>query len=289
MMIEYVTQRLQHTALLPEFQHALQRMAAYDQSYAATSHWGSIIPAIQCVLGGAPEVIAPFAAAWSLMYAATIRLDHQQDGDPVDHPLPTVDRPSAQYNLIFGYYVFATGLLDLLSSDLIPAQRILHLRRFWTDTMLRMAGGQQQDLTTHPTDCVETPLNHYQQLAQAKTGAAYALAFGGTAILLNDDLRLIEALTVVGELYGTLIQYSDDLLDAAAQPNLTLTLPDALILARPAHVSDHTGHTPTAFGAYLYRTYYEQAALILAELQPAVQEGMLGLFRQTFDRHRVEA
>jgi hypothetical protein len=282
-----VRARLAGVALLPELERMLQRLVVYDQERAAASHWGAIVPAIQCILGGAPEVIAPFAAAWSLMYAATIRLDQLQDGDPIDDPLP-VHRLSDQYNLVFSYYVFGTSLLDLLPGESIPAQRILRLRQFWNDTMLRMAGGQQRDLTTHPTDCAETPLDHYQQLAQAKTGAAYALAFGGTAILLSDDSRLIEALTVIGEMYGTLIQYSDDLLDAAAQPNPTLTLPEALCLAHPGHVSDQTGHTPVAFGAYLYRIYYEQAALMLAELQPDTRAGILDLFAQTFTSQPAE-
>lgn len=154
--------------------------------------------------------------------------------------------------------------------------------------MLRMAGGQQRDLAMSNADGMDAPLDHYQQLAQAKTGAAYALAFGGTAILLSDDPRLIESLTVIGELYGTLIQYSDDLLDAAAQPNPTPTLPEALSLARPAHVSGQMGYTPASFGAYLYRIYYQQAALLLAGLQSDMQAGILGLFAQTFDPHPAE-
>ncbi len=281
LVLESINYRLQHVALLPELQGALEHMAAYDQHRATASVWGRVIPTLQQILGGEPESIAPFAAAWLLMYAATVRLDHLQDGDPVDDPLP-VNRPSAQYNLVLSYYVLATGLLDMLSPESIPAQRILRLRQFWTDMMLRMAGGQQRDLIAHNTSCSDAPLDYYQQLAQAKTGAAFALAFGGTAILLSDDNRLVETLTVIGELYGTLLQYSDDLLDAAAQPNQTLTLPDALGLARPANVSDQTGHTPTAFGAYLYSVYYDQAARVLVGLPANVQTGILDMFAQTF-------
>ena len=57
-----------------------------------------------------------------------------------------------------------------------------------------MAGGQQRDLTTCNADCADSPLDYYGQLAQAKTGATFALAFGGAAILLSDDDRVIEAL-----------------------------------------------------------------------------------------------
>jgi geranylgeranyl pyrophosphate synthase len=94
----------------------------------------------------------------------------------------------------------------LLSPDHIPANRILRLRELWTETMLRMASGQQRDLTASGDAC-DSPLDTYQQLAQAKTGATFALAFGGTAILLTDETRTIDALILIGEIYGTLLQY----------------------------------------------------------------------------------
>lgn len=287
-MIEHITKRLQSIELLPEAERVLQGMAAYDSQRAAVSHWGRVIPAVQGLLGGAPDVIAPFAAAWTLMYAATIRLDHLQDGDPVDDPLPVID-PGAQYNLVFSYYVLATGLLDLLSPDAIPASRILRMRQLWTNSMLRMAGGQQRDLNVHTAGYVEAPLDHYQEIAHAKTGAAYALAFGGTASLLSDDPELVETLIAVGELYGALIQYGDDLSDAETQGNATLTLPTALDRSHPAHWLKQSGHTPAAFGAYLYRYYTDQAALRLAGLPANLRKGILDLFAQTFELQSVEA
>jgi Polyprenyl synthetase len=282
-LLEHVTQRLQHVALLPELQRALQQMVAYDEGRKGRNpQWGTVIPVLQHILGGTTEQIAPFAAAWSLMYAVIVRLDHLQDSDPVDDPLPTVDRPNAQYNLLFSYYVLATGVLDLLSPEQVPAHRILRLRRFWTDMLLRMASGQQRDLTAHGDDGVDSPLDDYQQLAQAKTGATFALAFGGTARLLTDDPQRIDTLTSIGEIYGTLLQYSDDLLDATAQPNPTLTLPAALMLAHPAHISDRTGHTPTAFGAYLYHSYRAQVVQLLTGFPADVQQSILDLFARTF-------
>src|SRR5258708_1113740 len=99
LFLESINYRLQHVALLPVLQGGLEHMAAYDHPRAAASHWGRVIPTLQHILGGEPESIAPFAAAWSLMYGATIRLDHLQDDDPVDDPLPA-NRPNAQYNLV---------------------------------------------------------------------------------------------------------------------------------------------------------------------------------------------
>jgi geranylgeranyl pyrophosphate synthase len=282
-VLDQVTQRLQQVVLLPELRRALQDMVAYDQGRLMRNpQWGMVIPTVQRVLGGAEEHVAPFAAAWSLMYAAIVRLDHLQDGDPAENALPTIDRPSAQYNLVFSYYVLGTSLLDMLSPDYVPVHRILRLRRFWTDMLLRMASGQQRDLTACEDDCESLSLDYYQQLAQAKTGATFALAFGGTALLLTDDTRTIDVLTLVGEIYGTLLQYSDDLHDATAQPNATVTLPKVLAMVRPAHVSELTGHTSIAFGAYLYHSYYEQVVRMLAELPAGVQQGILELFDKTF-------
>jgi hypothetical protein len=287
-MIEQVAQRIQHVALLSELRTALQQMVKSDEERVSRHpHWGAVIPSLQRLLCGTDVRLEAFAAAWSLMYAAIVRLDHLQDGDPVDDPLPTNEQPSAQYNLLFSYYILATGLLDLLSPDHIPASRILRLRTFWTDTMLRMASGQQRDLTVNGPAC-DSPLEYYQQLAQAKTGATFALAFGGTAILLTDDTQTIDTLTLVGEMYGSLLQYSDDLLDETTQPNPTLTLPQALTLVRPAHASDNV-HTPAGFGAYVYRAYHDKMIQALACLPVAVQQGILDLFDKAFGIHHNEA
>ena len=145
--------------------------------------------------------------------------------------------------------------------------------------MLCMASGQQRDLTTSLIS--RSPLESYQQLAQAKAGAMFALAFGGAALLLTDDTQMIDALTTVGEIYGTLLQCGDDLLDVA-QANSTLTLPKALTMVRPTHMSDQTKHTPEAFFSYLYCAYHEQVVRVLVGLPDTVRHGILDLFDRTF-------
>jgi hypothetical protein len=146
-----------------------------------------------------------------------------------------------------------------------------------------MAGGQQRDLVIHGCEYNDAPLEMYQQLAQAKTGAMFALAFGGTAMLLTDDIQIINILIAVGEIYGTLLQYSDDLRDVATQPNLTLTLPQALCLTQPFYKSTSTSHTPEAFWSYVYHAYYAQASQILSQLPTAMQQSILALFDRTFE------
>jgi hypothetical protein len=286
MLPAYVTQRLQAIGVLPELQRALEHMAAYDDGRIVRNRqWGTVIPTVQRILAGSAEAITPFTIAWNLMYAALIRLDHLQDGDPVDNPPPTVDRPSAQYNLLFGYYILAEGLLDLLSPDHIPIHRILRLRRMWTDAMLRMASGQQRDLICGDDQRASATLDDYQQLVQAKTGATFALAFGGTAALLTDSMEIIDALTLVGELYGTLLQYGDDLHDVE-QPNVTLTLPTMLHMVQPSHLSEATGHTRAAFWACVYDIYHQQVVETLKGLSDEIQQGILTLFAETFGQRQ---
>jgi hypothetical protein len=101
-------------------------------------------------------------------------------------------------------------------------------------------------------------------------------------------VQLIDILIVVGEIYGTLLQCSDDLLDRDSQPNTTLTLYRALVMAYPSHISDAAIHTPQAFGDHLYRAYREQVGQLLAHF-PDVQQGILNLFTVMFERHQDKA
>ena len=284
MLIGYVDQRLQNAGVLPELKFAFDQMAAYDQMKATKqSHWSLVIPTVRQLLGGNNTTIDPFVVAWLLMYAYLIRLDHLQDGDPTDDPLPTVNQPNAQYNLVFSYYVLADSILDELSPEQIPVIRILRLRRLWSDMMLQMASGQQRDLTASKATCQGNSLEYYEQIAQAKTGATFALAFGGTAMLLTDDMQLVDTLIVVGNIYGMLLQYSDDLLDSSEQNNATLTLPEALRIAHPTGVSKTTGHTPETFWSYMYANYYAHVQEVIKHLPVELQQGLLQMFEQTFD------
>ncbi|NOK61452.1 MAG: hypothetical protein GFH27_549311n141 [Chloroflexi bacterium AL-W] len=283
MLTKYVSQRLLNIGILPELKYAFDQMTTYDQMRAIKqSHWSLVIPTLRQLLDRNNTMIDPFVAAWLLMYAYLIRLDHLQDGDPAEDPLPTINQPNAQYNLVFSYYVLVDSILDELSPEQIPVVRILRLRRLWSDMMLQMASGQQRDLTASKSAYQGNSLEYYEQIAQAKTGATFALAFGGTALLLTDDMQLVETLTVVGNIYGMLSQYSDDLLDASEQSNATLTLPEALRMAHPNGISATTDHTPETFWSHVYANYYAHVQELVKHLPVEIQQGLLQMFEQTF-------
>lgn len=281
-----VADRLTTVPLLPELQHLLQQLIAADQHWSTNRwQWHWIIPAVQTALGEPTRVIAPFVAAWTLMYAAIVRLDHLQDADPTEDAVTLPDSTAARYNLLLAYYVLAASLLDDLELLAIPPQRIHRVQRLWSDLMLLTASGQQRDLTPL-AGMQDAELPAYQELARAKTGSTFALAFGGTATLLTDDPDIITACLAVGTLFGELVQYYDDVLDAARQPSTARTLPNHLDRAYP-ELATH-GKTPHAFWAYIYPTYRAHAAQLLANLPPALRTGLLALFATAFEHPPAE-
>lgn len=281
-MFDHAFQRLRTLVVLPELQTMLEHMVGYDASRLGDNQqWAGIIPAIQHILGANSDTIAPFAEAWCAMYAASVRLDHLQDGDPHGDARFAALPPPIQYNLVFSYYTLATHALDDLSPARIPEHRIRRVRRMWSERLLRMASGQHRDLVIPSSSAADRPLAVYEDLARCKTGAVFALAFGGVAALHTDDPQMIEALTLAGEIYGMLLQYSDDVIDAAEQANCTLTLPHALIQTRP-DLAGPADRVSGAFWEHLYQAYYRAAAQVLAGLPAHVQHGILTLFDTAF-------
>ncbi len=286
MLVNHVAQRLQRAAVFPEMDAALRLMSAQDEP-AATEQPSrhTIIPVLyELLTGEQATAIQPFAMAWAVLFGATKRLDHLQDGDLPDHPLPTRSTPNAQYNLMFAYYVLAHALLDDLGAQGIPCDRILKLHHFWSDCVLRVASGQQRDLegTGWTSERGLAALDQYQHIAHAKAGALFALAFGGAALLATDAPGTITIFTFVGELFGTLLQYKDDVLDAPSQPAAGLTLPHAYHVARTAQAAQLPHDTVAAYWHHVYQTYLSQVDQALAGLPPDIQQGILRLFATTF-------
>jgi hypothetical protein len=165
------------------------------------------------------------------LYSATLILDHLQDDDPLSDPW-FADLPTAiHYHLAFGAYVAAEEALFALMSTGVPDARSLQLQRLWRDSLAHLVAGQYADLTQPVRSDIDTAvLDRYETIARQKTGASFALAFGGMAILAGTASTQVTAAINVGLLFGMLLQYSDDLHDAPAQESqpTTLTLQRAL-------------------------------------------------------------
>src|SRR5581483_10932717 len=117
---------------------------------------------------------------------------------------------------------------------------------------------------------------------RAKTGSTFALAFGGVATLMSDDQAIIDACLVVGDLFGALVQYHDDVLDAAAQPNATLTLPDTLAQAYPEIAAGV--RTPQQFWSHLYQAYRAYVEQVLTAVPEQLAAAVLALFVRAFEQ-----
>jgi Polyprenyl synthetase len=273
-------QHIASMSLLPELQDQLQQAIYHDLSNDSYQHpWLTVLQRTQLLLGAELAATSSFLAAWRLMYHAICHLDHLQDGDPIENSVFQQLSPAQQYGLVFGYYTLATCELARVE-DSVNAGRIVRVQRFWSESMLRMASGQFRDLLmTNPVTVIERSPHTYQELAQAKTGATFALAFGGAAMLHTDDQAIITALQHLGELYGTLLQYSDDLLDAEDQPNATLTLPNIFDQTHFQMAQPEKRH---AFWQFVYKTYYTQATSTAQQLPPALRTLLLELFDTTF-------
>lgn len=274
-----IATRLTSTELRPEFVEGLTQLLALEVGQLQQhSPVVAMFATLSTVLQAPAAVLAPFRAAWTLMYATIGRLDSLQDGDPIKAP-PQLASLGAHYNLVFASYIVAASLLDDLAEE-VAAARLLRLQRWWNDCMLRMADGQQHDLASADEPRAFDTLAVYQQIAQAKTGATYALAFGGIAMLLTDDETLVAGLIQVGEIFGTLVQYTDDLSDALSQPNAALTLPE-LLQSLPLEGSRSPEQIATAFWSYLYPIYLRAAREAL-DGYPRLGDQITALFAEVF-------
>ncbi len=267
--------------LLPELSALLLHMLDADliqNDYR--QDWTAVILAIQQALGATLPASQPFADAWTIMYAAISRLDHLQDDDPVlDASIIALPR-AQQYNAVFSYYVLAESLLSTLDTTCIPPARLHRLRALWSSSLLRMASGQQRDLmlgTTPRSQTSQDTLATYQELAQWKTGSTFALGFGGAAILSTDDQALIDALLLTGEIYGTLLQYSDDLHDVG-QANDTLTLPHAVQQVFPTPSADQQ----RMIWPLIYRSSLDHLIPLLHALPEPLRACLQTVFADTF-------
>jgi hypothetical protein len=260
-LLELVRQRLDEIELLPELRQALMQLAEGDAArLVAGRHWSWLIPSLRRLLGEPEADITPFFLAWSTLHLATSRLDHLQDNDPPDQ-LGATGSPSIQYNLALTTYALATGLLDLLVPVGVPPHRILRLYRLWSTRLLCTAGGQHSDLALMNAAAEDDLLEVYQQVAQAKSGAMFALAFGGTATLLTDDI-----------------------LDGAEQPSNAATLPVALGAHARSDREQAAARNLPAFWHHLYPAYLAYLDELTARSTQVERDGLRALFAFAFEQ-----
>lgn len=245
--------------------------------------WIRVIGDIVKAFGYNVLTTEPFIRSWQELYTLTLLLDHVQDGDELAPPWFAQQPQALQYHLIFSTYALAQDSVHGPYPH-IPEHRVARLLRLWSRSVTHLAEGQYRDLTETATDGIEgsqSLLDSYEAIIRLKTGALFALGFGGAAVLTTDDEDCINAALGAGEIFGMLLQYGDDLLDAEAQAHQrsTITLQRALQRSLPEGSEEGTAQLTWAF---VYVAYVRSLATILAPLPASVRDAIQLLVQETF-------
>lgn len=166
------------------------------------------LPFLCCEANGAsPKRAVGVASAWFLLQVAAHLLDKVED-----HELETSGEcrlgPAVSMNLSTGMIFVAEWILNHLELDCVDAGAAWDIQRAFQETVLSVCSGQHLDLSVQLPD-----LPTCWQIAEAKSGSAYALAcYVGTrtATHQTDRLRCMENF---GRHLGTIVQISDDIDD----------------------------------------------------------------------------
>ncbi len=147
------------------------------------------------------------AAAWLLLYASAHLFDSVQDGDPPDKWWSTLGSGVA-INVACGLLTSAWAVLSEIEAGWIRSVRI-----DFAHTILRMGSGQHLDLTAS-----QPSLEKAWQLAEAKSGAFFALACRSGARVAGAPPAHVDRYGDYGLNLGLMMQIADDAADLQAAP-----------------------------------------------------------------------
>lgn len=273
-----------HLATLPvaeSLSQALIQMVERDVlRLSDVPHWSMTISRVGRALHVDPEAITCFEAAWGLLYITMRRLDHVQDNDSIDDDAFSQLSVPMRYHLMLCAYLLSASILEQLEDRPVGTERRRRLRHLWHESLFRAASGQHQDLALQ-TQTTQPTMEQYQTLVHGKAGPLYRLAFGGLATLASDDQVIISVLTDVGELYGALVQYADDLVDAAVSSSQDSHLAAILVSERP-DLGLYGTIAASRFFEEIARAYQAHAAALLEHVEHALAQEILTFFEETF-------
>src|SRR5437868_11241092 len=171
-------------------------------------------------LAGDPQTMLPAAAALELLHNFTLIHDDIEDQDPTRHHRPTVwsvwGVPQA---INAGDGMFAVSRLAVQRLRGFPAERVLEFAKLVDEACVRVCEGQFLDISFETRTDVTT--ERYRAMAAKKTGALFAAAAQGAALLATDDLKVREALARFGDAFGQAFQAYDDVLGIWASTERT--------------------------------------------------------------------
>src|SRR2546423_2071924 len=191
-------------------------MMLYQLGLDARKASGKRLRPVLCTLvyeaiTGDPSAALPAAAAIELLHNFTLIHDDIEDQDPARHHRPTVwsvwGVPQA---INAGDGMFAVSRLAVQRLRGFPAERVLEFAKLVDDACVRVCEGQFLDISFETRTDVTT--ERYRAMAAKKTGALFAAAAQGAALLATDDPKVREALARFGDAFGQAFQAYDDVL-----------------------------------------------------------------------------
>jgi geranylgeranyl pyrophosphate synthase len=205
------------------------------------------LPFLCCEANGVnPQRAVGVASAWFLLQVAAHLLDKVEDQELEVVGLP-LHGQGVYTNLSTGMIFVAEWILNHLELDCVDAGAAWDIQRAFQETVLSVCSGQHLDLSVAMPD-----LSTCWQIAEAKSGSAYALAcYVGTrtATQQSDRLRHLENF---GRSLGTIVQISDDIEDLerdtfrSEKKNMLSPLANAYL----AHVGANLGEIPKAYSIH---------------------------------------
>ena len=191
-------------------------MMLYQLGLDARKASGKRLRPVLCTLvyeaiTGDPSAALPAAAAIELVHNFTLIHDDIEDQDPARHHRPTVwsvwGVPQA---INAGDGMFAVSRLALQRLRGLPADRVVAFAGLLDDACVRVCEGQFLDISFETRTDVTT--ERYRTMAAKKTGALFAAAAQGAALLATEDAAVRETLARFGDAFGQAFQAHDDLL-----------------------------------------------------------------------------
>ena len=180
---------------------------------AQVQHYKACLPPIQLPFlcceanSGDPKRAVGVATAWFLLQVAAHLLDKVEDRE-LEMVGPHLRHPGVSTNLSTGLIFVAEWVLNHLEMDCVDAGAAWDVQRVFQETVLSVCSGQHLDISLASPD-----LSTCWKIAEAKSGAAFALAcYVGTRVATSDTQRL-QAMVTFGRHLGTIMQISDDLKD----------------------------------------------------------------------------
>ena len=162
----------------------------------------------------------PAAAAIELLHNFTLIHDDIEDQDPARHHRPTVwsvwGVPQA---INAGDGMFAMSRLAVQRLRGVPADRVLGFAKLLDEACVRVCEGQFLDISFETR--TDVTAERYRAMAAKKTGALFAAAAQGGALLATDDVGVRETLARFGDAFGQAFQAHDDVLGIWASTERT--------------------------------------------------------------------